>query len=1520
MAANIFFNEIHYDNAGGDVGEGFELAGIAGTDLTGWRVVFYNGSGGASYDQINLSGIIPDSQNGFGTLSFLRAGLQNGSPDGIALVDAAGVVVQFLSYEGVMTATNGPAAGLTSTDIGVIENGSDAVGFTLQLKGSGTQASDFTWAAPSAGSFGAVNAGQAFGTVAAANGTLSVADASVTEGDAGTRDLVFTVSRTDGSVGVVSATWTVALGSASATDLAAAAALSGTVSFADGATTAEIRVPVQGDAVFEADETLTVTLSAATGGAALGDAVATGTILNDDIAPPAPIANVFINEIHYDNVSVDAGEAIEVAGTAGTDLTGWSLVLYNGNGGAAYKTIALSGTIDDEQNGYGALSFAAADIQNGAPDGIALVDAAGRVVQFLSYEGAFVATSGAATGLTSNDIGVAEEPVPAAGFSLQLTGSGASAADFIWTTASDDSFGTVNAGQSFLSPTGTGVLRIADASVVEDDAGTINLVVTVFRAGGSALAATVDYAVTLDGTADAADLSPGAVLNGTLSFAAGETSKQIIIPVAGDLVGEGNETLTVTLGATTGDVVIEDGQATATIVNDDPVTLSIGAIQGAGHTSAFVNQIVLTTGIVTAVDSNGFYLQSATGDGDAATSDGIFVFTGAAPSVLAGDAIAVRGTVGEFTGGAGGLSVTQIGAPTITVESSGNALPAAVLIGAGGLLPPTDTIDDDGFTSFDPTTDGIDFWESLEGMRVTIDAPQVVSNTTNFGETDVVASLGVGATGVNDRGGITISDGDYNPEKIQIDDDSAIFAGFTPGYSIGDQLSSVTGVLNYSFNYYEVLVTEAVTVTKDVTLEREATTLSGDANNLSIATYNVENLDPGDNKFDVLAGNIVYSLGAPDIVALQEIQDADGAGTGSDLSGTVTAQGLIDAIFAESGKHYAYVEVAPSAPNTTGGEPGGNIRNGYLYNIDRVSYVEGSAELIAGSAYAGSRSPLVAQFGFAGQTITAINVHFTSRGGSDPLWGDTQPPANAGDAARTAQAAGVKAYIQDQLATDPSLNVAVLGDWNGFYFEDAQTQLTDPAKGGVLTNLNSLLPEEERYSYMFEGNAQALDNILVTGGLVGGAQFDAVHINAQFGAAGRATDHDPQLALLRLGAAPTDVVISNASVAENLAAGAVVGTVSATDTANDTLTYALIDDAGGLFAIDAATGVVTTTGMLDFEALAAAYAITARATDSGGLSTDKAFTIFVTDVNEAPVAQGDQVAVNEDATTGNLWGTLLANDSDPDAGQTLAISAVDTTGTLGSLQFDPTTQTLRYVADNDAFDALAPGATATDRFTYTVTDGAGLTSTATVDLTVTGVADGVTKYAPLFGGTVTGTAGEDTLRGLLGNDTLNGLGGHDLLIGGLGRDKLNGGDGNDVLFGDLGDDTLSGGAGKDVLFGGLGNDTLSGGTGADMFHFGRFDGSDTITDFDTALDRIILDDGISLQRTKVQDVNRDGAADLTLTFSQGTSMTLLGVNNAAAVKFAAPDFYSDHQPGLGGLFDTIGDFLGQRLAEVHAWP
>ena len=334
----------------------------------------------------------------------------------------------------------------------------------------------------------------------------------------------------------------------------------------------------------------------------------------------------------------------------------------------------------------------------------------------------------------------------------------------------------------------------------------------------------------------------------------------------------------------------------------------------------------------------------------------------------------------------------------------------------------------------------------------------------------------------------------------------------------------------------------------------------------------------------------------------------------------------------------------------------------------------------------------------------------------------------------------------------------------------------------MLTNLHDLLPEEERYSYLFDGNLQAIDHILVSGGLSAGAGFDAVHINAeQTSGTPRGTDHDPVLARL-----------------------------------------------------------------------------------------------FIEAPNEAPVANGDAIAVDEDATSDNLWDLLLANDTDIDLGDSVTIQSVDGTGALGSLIFDPGTQTLRYVADDDAFDALAPGQTLVDRFSYTITDEDGLTSTASVEVTVTGIADGIFVNGGNGSDVLTGTGGEDSLLGGNGKDSLFGLDGHDLLFGGNGADRLFGGDGNDRLAG------------------GNGDDILAGGTGADDFLFARGGGRDTILDFDMGEDRIVLEDGVGLAGAKVGDVNGDGIADLTLAFSKGGgSAVLLGVDSLAGVTIVdAPAFAS----------------------------
>ncbi|MDH5562092.1 MAG: PEP-CTERM sorting domain-containing protein [Nitrospirota bacterium] len=164
QATSVFINEIHYDNTGTDAGEAVEIAGHAGTDLTGWSLVRYNGSNGTVYDSDVLGGVILNQQNGFGTilLNYPINGLQNGAPDGLALVDASSNVVQFLSYEGSFTAVGGAANGLTSTDIGVSESSSTSIGNSLQLTGTGTMYGDFTWAAAMPNTFGAVNTRQTF--------------------------------------------------------------------------------------------------------------------------------------------------------------------------------------------------------------------------------------------------------------------------------------------------------------------------------------------------------------------------------------------------------------------------------------------------------------------------------------------------------------------------------------------------------------------------------------------------------------------------------------------------------------------------------------------------------------------------------------------------------------------------------------------------------------------------------------------------------------------------------------------------------------------------------------------------------------------------------------------------------------------------------------------------------------------------------------------------------------------------------------------------------------------------------------------------------------------------------------------------------------------------------------------------------------------------------------------------------------------------------------------------------------
>lgn len=537
------------------------------------------------------------------------------------------------------------------------------------------------------------------------------------------------------------------------------------------------------------------------------------------------------------------------------------------------------------------------------------------------------------------------------------------------------------------------------------------------------------------------------------------------------------------------------------------LTATIPQIQGTSHTSPLRFAQVETTGVVTARTGNGFYMQSAIPDSLTSTSEGIFVFTGATPTASVGDRVTVRGMIHEV-GFVGGLTTTRFSNPAVTITQSGTPVPAATVIGRGGRVPPATTIDDDRFSTFDPANDGIDFYESLEGMLVQVNNALAVGPANSFGEIVVVADHGADSGARTSLGGVRIQSNDFNPERIIIDD--AIITD-EPAVKTGDSLGSVIGVIDYSFNNFKLFNTAAIVATNGVA-SPEVANLDATNARLRVATFNVLNLDGLDpqTKFDAVARDIVTGLKSPDIVGLQEVQDNNGTVNDGVTAANITAQRLIDAIMAAGGPSYSYLDIAPGN-NTNGGEPGGNIRPGFLYNATRASLVPGSGQLIdaANPAFFDSRKPLSAEFVFNGQRVTVINNHFNSKSGDGSLFGNPQPPLLSTEAQRLLQAQVVRNHVANIIATNPLANVVVLGDLNDFEFSPVLNSLTNT---GLLSNLVNSVPASERYTYNFDGNSQVLDHILVSGNLRTNARIDIVHLNADFPTAGRSSDHDPILA------------------------------------------------------------------------------------------------------------------------------------------------------------------------------------------------------------------------------------------------------------------------------------------------------------------------------------------------------------------------------------------------------------------------
>ncbi|MBM3128547.1 MAG: hypothetical protein FJ009_07965 [Chloroflexi bacterium] len=700
-----------------------------------------------------------------------------------------------------------------------------------------------------------------------------------------------------------------------------------------------------------------------------------------------------------------------------------------------------------------------------------------------------------------------------------------------------------------LTPNPAGVyLSINDVAILEGNSGTTLATFTVsLSAPAEAGGVTFDLA-TQDGTATTADNDYVARALTAQTIAEGSQAYIFQVTINGDTNIEPNETFYVNVTNVSG-ALLSDGQGVGTIQGDDP--LRIHAIQGAAHISPYVGQAVVTTGIVTAVRYSGFYLQDPSPDADDATSEGIFVHTLSAPTVNLGDSILVNGIVTEFRPGsdAKNLTTTEITSPAILILSSGNALPAPIIVGTGGRIPPNTIINDDSTgdveTSgvFDPANDGIDFWESLEAMRVRLNFARAIGPTryyatSNSYEIPVVGDHGANANVLTARGGIVIRANDFNPERIILGD---ALAALPTDLNVGDGFTGpIIGVIDYSYGNYKLYPIFALT-RSDNGLTQETTTAQT-GTQLAVATFNVENLDPNDSdgdtdvadgKFAGLANLIVNHLQSPDLLSIEEIQDNDGSAKSSVVSASATWTMLIDAITAAGGPTYQYRQIDP-VDDQDGGQVGGNIRQGFLYRTDRgLAFVDrGAASATtanavidnggipqlqyspgridpANAAFTDSRKPLAGEFTFNGQTLFVIANHWKSKGGDQPLFGRYQPPTWTTETQRTQQATVVGNFVQGIRAIDSNARVIVLGDLNDFEFS---TPLSTLKTLGGLTNEIEFLPQHERYTYTYEGNSQALDHILVSPALAARrVRVNVVRVNAEF--ATRWSDHDSIVAV-----------------------------------------------------------------------------------------------------------------------------------------------------------------------------------------------------------------------------------------------------------------------------------------------------------------------------------------------------------------------------------------------------------------------
>lgn len=1133
-----FINEIHYDNSGSDTGEAIEIAGPSGTNLTGWSIELYNGSNGTSYGTINLNETISEQGNGYGTINIPRTGIQNGAPDGIALVDPASTVIQFLSYEGSFTAVDGPAAGLTSTDIGVSEASSTTVGHSLQLVGlNGLEYGDFTWQSPATSSFGSINAGQSFA------------------GEAGPPSLLINELRIDQPGGDVDEYFEIvglpgqSLDGVSYLVIGDGSGGSGVIENV----TALDGLVIPEDGYFLAAES-TLTLGTADLVGTLGfensDNVThllayefTGTIgddldSNDDGTLDTTPWTAILDSIALVE-SPDFGEKFYGDNTIGPDGTFVPAHVYR------YEDIVGPFKVGDFDPSSG---FDTPGSENIEPTVFELSTSTFSSFEEPAYiEGIYNGTEDPATDheLLNYEGGpiVAHEGIEELGFKAfykNTRGStGLSDGDFVGVTNFTGTVGNFTdgvQGYQISDPDGEYIVEMdaVDLSLVSDEK---TLLIDLFvQSTGWETDDVIRVWVETDiGTLYLLDTTASDIdslnIEGYWQTLSVDLSEATVAAIRFSLDSN-----------SASEAIFIDNIRFGPIPTVEPV--SIMEIQGSGLVSPLGGEKVITEGIVTAITANGynFWIQDATGDGDAATSDAIYVY-GADLVPVIGDHVRIAASVSEYVNGSrpNDLPLTELVAGSVEILSSENPLPAPVEL----LNMPNESI-----------LESIERFESLEGMLVTVPHALVVGQTNRFGEFHVVtaadAEPGSGFSPWYSQmviRSIGENEVDYNPERLMVDD---LTLDEPLQLMPGDSLSGLTAVIDYQFSNYRIQPVDIV----EVGVEQTATEIKFyywwfayfrsifQSSNLNVASLNTENLfdlidDPDKSdqgstpsaeeleiKLEKLAATIGIGLSFPDVICVQEVENQEILQVLADRVNSKISRGRIN-----------YVAASIETSDNRG------IETGYLYDSRRVSLEEVyqlTDEIVPGvsgafgeTSISKGREPLVGVFKKRGKSVVIVNNHFKSKGGDGALYSIEQPPVRNSEVQRKLQAAVVRDFADILLGESPDALLAVTGDFNDFQFGEPGEGETHTLGiiGGeegplFLENLvDTRIPEFSRFSYVYEGNSQVLDHFLVSDSLaakVTAAKF--VHLNSSYldeymedtSVLERSSDHDPLLVSIKL--------------------------------------------------------------------------------------------------------------------------------------------------------------------------------------------------------------------------------------------------------------------------------------------------------------------------------------------------------------------------------------------------------------------